>query len=101
MYGCGMPDEEVVREVTASVAEFARCLEVAAPGWVTRLAEGHYRVEHAAAGLEIRLQPTGRRRIGLFDLPVLEARYRFIAGGPEARQRLLEHLDRGMQRGGG
>jgi hypothetical protein len=59
-----------------------------------RLAEG-------AVSLSIRLVSRPSRRLGLFDLPVLQVSYDFEAGDPEDCQALLARLDLAMQRGGG
>ena len=41
------------------------------------------------------------RRLGLFELPQLDVRFRFGPGEEPARRALLARLDRGMQKGGG
>jgi len=51
--------------------------------------------------LEVALSTLPERRIGLFCLPVLLARFCFTAGDRAARMALLARIDLAMQRGGG
>ena len=54
-----------------------------------------------AQSLVIDVEPAGVRRLGLFELPQLDVRYRFGPGDEAARRALLVRLDRAMQKGGG
>lgn len=90
-----------VREVGATLAEFERGLRLAVPGCVSVPASGCLRVERDNVMLEVDIAALPERRLGLFRLPVLQARYRFLSGDVPARAALLAHLDRAMQRGGG
>lgn len=90
------------RMVSATAAEFLRCLQIALPAKsVDRIHAGGCRV--CADGLELLLDwtPAGERRIGLLVLPQLWVRYRFVKGDADTRARFLARLDRAMQRGGG
>jgi hypothetical protein len=49
----------------------------------------------------IDIEPAGVRRLGLFELPQLDVRYRFGPGDEATRRALLARLDRAMQKGGG
>lgn len=92
------------REVSASEAEFLRCLRVAHAGPVVVSQEGGVTVARLGDGgvaLEIELTPLPPRRIALLHLPSLRARYRFVSGEAAACADLLRRLDLGMQRGGG
>jgi len=93
--------ESFEREVGATLVEFERSLDKAAPGAVTVLGAGHFLVECGNVSLRVNAQPVAPRRIGLFVLPVLKVSYQFSGGDDAARKALLEHLDRAMQRGGG
>lgn len=90
-----------VREVGATPAEFERGLRLAVPGGVCRPWPGVLRAERAGVALEIALTALPERRLGMFRLPVLSARFRFLAGNAAARAAFLAHIDRAMQRGGG
>lgn len=90
------------RMVSATAAEFLRCLQIALPAKsVDQIHAGGCRV--CANGLEMLLDwtPAGERRIGLLVLPQLRVRYRFVKGDADTRARFLAQLDRAMQRGGG
>lgn len=97
----GPVPEALDREVAATPAEFERDLRKAWPGEVD--ADTPLRLALADGELElvVELEPIEPRRIGLLTLPRLIARYRFSGGDEAARRRLLERLDRAMQRGGG
>lgn len=97
----GPVPEALEREITATSAEFERDLRRAWPAGVETPAPGHFRIHDGDTRLDIRIEPRGLRRLGLFDLPVLAAHYRFTAADEPARRRLLATLDRAMQRGGG
>ncbi len=90
----------LVREVSATPAEFAHGLRNAFPeGLVGGPLE--FRVDDGAAAMEIRLVPGPDRVIALLRLPTLMASIRFTAGDPAARERMLLRMDLAMQRGGG
>ena len=93
--------EAFARKVGASAEEFARALHAAHPGGVERIATATWRVVDGDVSLEIVAQPMPPRQLGLFKLPVLDVRYRFVAGDDAARADLIARLDRAMQRGGG
>ena len=90
-----------VREVGATLAEFERGLRLAVPDGVSTPSPGCLKVARNDVVLQIDLTELPERRLGLFRLPVLHARYRFVAGDVPARAALLAHIDRAMQRGGG
>ena len=90
-----------VREVGASLAEFERGLRLALPDGVTSPRPFSLRAEEGGAVLEVELAEMPERRIGLFCLPVLQARLRFTAGDEAARKALLARIDLAMRRGGG
>lgn len=90
-----------VREVGATLAEFERGLRLAVPDGVSAPSPGCLRVASGGVTLDIDLTELPERRLGQFRLPVLAARYRFVAGDAPDRAALLAHLDRAMQRGGG
>jgi len=93
--------EAFEREVGATLVEFERSLEKAAPGAVTVLGAGQFQVECDKVTLRMNAQPVSPRRIGLFVLPVLKVKYQFAGGDDVARKALLDRLDKAMQRGGG
>lgn len=93
--------EAFEREVGATLVEFERSLEKAAPGAVTVLGAGQFQVRCDNLVLTMNATPVAPRRIGLFVLPVLKVSYRFSGGDEAARKALLHHLDKAMQRGGG
>lgn len=96
----GAAPDVLVREVSATPAEFAHGLRNAFP---EGLSGGplHFRVDDGAAAMEICLTPGPDRVIALLRLPTLTARIRFTAGDAEARARMLRRMDLAMQRGGG
>jgi hypothetical protein len=97
----GAVPEVVERELTATPAQFERDLRMAWPGGVESAAPGQFTLHDGDTRLDIRIETRGVRRLGLFELPQLLARYRFSGGDEAARRRLLARLDRAMQRGGG
>lgn len=97
----GPVPERFTRDVTATPAEFERDLRKAWPPGIDTVATGHFRVRTDACVLDIRIEPAGVRRLGLFCLPVLSACYEFTMGGEGDRREILTRLDRAMQRGGG
>ena len=99
--GAGAVPEVVERELTATPAQFERDLRMAWPAGVASAAPGCFTLQDGETRLEIRIETRGVRRLGLFQLPQLAARYQFAGGDEAARRRLLAMLDRAMQRGGG
>lgn len=97
----GPVPEAFEREVTATATEFERDLRKAWPAGVDMLEAGHFGLHEGAVRLAIRVESKGVRRLGLFELPVLIAHYRFSGGEEPDRKRLLSRLDRAMQKGGG
>lgn len=97
----GPVPERFEREVTASLAEFARDLHKASSVEVETVAPGHFRLCGRATRLDIHVVARGTRRIGLLELPTLAVRYEFSGGSEGDRRALLVPLDRAMQRGGG
>lgn len=93
--------ETFAREVGASTDEFARSLHAAHPGAIETTAPNTYRLTDGDVVLEVAAHPLPARRLGLFKLPVLDVRYRFLAGDNTRRAALIARLDRAMQRGGG
>ncbi len=93
--------ERFEREVCATPREFERDLRMAWPAGVDSAGPGCFSLADGELHLEIRIEPRGVRRLGLFELPQLAASYRFTGGDEASRRRLLERLDRAMQRGGG
>jgi hypothetical protein len=93
-------DDVLVREVSATPAEFAHGLRLAFPG---KVAGGplEFLVEDGVVALAISLVPGPDRVIALLRLPTLTARLRFTAGDTASRARLLRRMDLAMQRGGG
>jgi hypothetical protein len=98
----GSPGETVllVREVSATPAEYRHGLHMAFPGRVREEA-GLLWVEDSEALLEISLAVLPPRIIAALRLPVLRATLRFVAGSAAQQTLLLAHLDRATQRGGG
>lgn len=88
------------REVGVTAEEFARSLALAHAGFVGP-APGQFFLQDGEITLRIEVQAGPRRRLGLFDLPVLRVRYCFEGGGAGAQRALLARLDLAMQRGGG
>lgn len=97
----GPVPETFEREISASPTEFERDLRKAWPPGVELLAPARYGLVCGAVRLEISVEVKGVRRLGLLQLPVIAARYVFGGGEEPDRRRLLESLDRAMQRGGG
>lgn len=97
----GPVPESFEREISASPAEFERDLRKAWAAGVELVAPAHYRLVTQAVRLDITIEVKGERRLGLLALPVIAARYAFTGGDAADRRRLLEPLDRAMQRGGG
>lgn len=89
------------RRVTATVREFERDLRQAWPAVEGSAAALRFSLQDGAQTLVIDIEPAGVRRLGLFELPQLNARYRFGTGDEAARRALLARLDRAMQKGGG
>lgn len=89
------------REVGATPAEFERGLRLALPDGVSSPRPRVLCVERCGVVLEVALSTLPERRIGLFCLPVLLARFCFTAGDRAARMALLARIDLAMQRGGG
>jgi len=90
----------LVREISASPAEFARGLREAFP------AESSggplvFQVQAPDASMEIELVPGPTRTLASLRLPTLTAHIRFLSGTPTGQHRLLRHMDLAMQRGGG
>lgn len=97
----GPVPESFDRELTASTAEFERDLRKAWPAGVEAVAPCHFRLHAGPTRLDIHIEARGVRRLGLFELPILAARYVFSGGEEPDRRLLLAPLDRAMQRGGG
>ena len=90
----------IVREVSATPAEYRHGLRLAFPGRV-RESAGQLSIEDAGVRLEIGLEVLPPRVIAALHLPVLRATLRFVGGSPANQSALLAHLDRATQRGGG
>jgi hypothetical protein len=97
----GPVPESFERRVTATPQAFARDLRQAWPGVVADGGGLHFSLHEGAQTLVIAIEPAGVRRLGLFELPQLDVRFRFGPGAEPARRALLARLDRGMQKGGG
>lgn len=97
----GPVPEFFTREVTATPAQFERDLRQAWDGGVEFAPTGALRIRHGMLVLDITVRAGAMRKLGLFELPVLHADYRFTGGDEAARRDLLARLDRAMQRGGG
>lgn len=97
----GPVPELVERLVTATPAQFERDLRAAWPAATGSAAAGALLIKVEALSLRIEIQPIGVRRLGLFELPQLQVRYRFSGANEGARHALLATLDRAMQKGGG
>ncbi|MBS0544971.1 MAG: hypothetical protein JSR40_14680 [Proteobacteria bacterium] len=89
------------RTLTATPDGFERDLRQAWPATTGSAAEGRFAVEGGGCVLHIDIESAGVRRLGLFELPQLIARYRFVRGDEADRRDLLRRLDRAMQKGGG
>ena len=92
--------EQLVREVSATPAEFAHGLGTAFPAGLHG-GPLDFQVEHGGARMAIQLTPGPDRVIALLRLPTLTAHMRFVAGDADARARMLRRMDLAMQRGGG
>lgn len=101
VYLAGALPDAFERQVTATPVEFERDLRRAWPAGVDVVAPAHFRLHDGDVCLDIQTEPRPMRRLGLFELPQLAARYRFSGGDEESRRKLLATLDRAMQRGGG
>ena len=97
----GPVPESFERRVTATAREFERDLRQAWPAVEGAAAALRFSLQEGAQTLVIDIEPAGVRRLGLFELPQLDVRYRFGPGEEEARRALLARLDRAMQKGGG
>lgn len=97
----GPVPELVERLVTATPAQFERDLRAAWPGVSGSGTSGVLLVTAHSLHLQIELKVLGVRRLGLFELPQLQVRYRFCGADEAARRALLATLDRAMQKGGG
>ena len=97
----GPVPESFGRRVTATPREFERDLRQAWPDARSSADALRFDLEDGALSLVIEVEPAGVRRLGLFELPQLDVRYRFGAGDESARRALLARLDRAMQKGGG
>mgnify|MGYP006157913459 CR=1 FL=1 len=97
----GPVPESFERRVTATAREFERDLRQAWPAVEGGAAALRFSVHDGAQSLVIDIAPAGVRRLGLFELPQLDVRYRFGPGDEAARRALLVRLDRAMQKGGG
>lgn len=100
-FASGPVPAQFERRLSSTAREFERELRLAWPAATGSAAEGCLRLESGGVTLAIELEATGVRRLGLFELPQLLARYRFCGGDEAARRALLARLDRAMQKGGG
>lgn len=97
----GPVPESFERRVTATAREFERDLRQAWPAVECGAAARSFSLHDGAQTLVIAIEPAGVRRLGLFELPQLDVRFRFGPGEEPARRALLARLDRRMQKGGG
>ncbi len=97
----GPVPESFERRVTATAREFERDLRQAWPAVEGGAEAARFSLHDGAQSLVIDIEPAGVRRLGLFELPQLDVRYRFGPGDEAARRALLARLDRAMQKGGG
>ena len=97
----GPVPESFERRVTATAREFERDLRQAWPTVEGAAAARRFSLQEGAQTLVIDIEPAGVRRLGLFELPQLDVRYRFGPGDEATRRALLARLDRAMQKGGG
>ncbi|MBL8463598.1 MAG: hypothetical protein JNL37_01910 [Thauera sp.] len=97
----GPVPESFERRVTATPQAFSRDLRQAWPAVITEAGGLRFSLHEGAQALVIAIEPAGVRRLGLFELPQLDVRFRFGPGAEPARRALLARLDRGMQKGGG
>ncbi|MFU2489259.1 hypothetical protein [Thauera sp. WH-1] len=97
----GPVPESFARRVTATPREFERDLRQAWPVVQGSTEALRFALQDGAQSLVIDIEPAGVRRLGLFELPQLDVRYRFGPGDEASRGALLARLDRAMQKGGG
>lgn len=97
----GPVPESFERRITATPREFERDLRQAWAEVQGSADQRCFTLQDGAQALRIDIEPAATRRLGLFELPQLIARYRFGPGEASARRALLERLDRAMQKGGG
>jgi len=97
----GPVPESFERRVTAAPREFERDLRQAWPAVEGSAGAGRFSLRDGAQDLVIEIEAAGVRRLGLFELPQLDVRYRFGPGDEAMRRALLARLDRAMQKGGG
>ena len=90
----------LVREVSATPAEYRHGVNLAFPGGV-REAAGRLCIEDGGAVLEIGLEVLPPRVIAALQLPKLRATLTFTDGTAGQQASLLQRLDRATQRGGG
>jgi hypothetical protein len=95
----------VERDVSATMAEFARGLAMAFPdaGIPERVGESARIFEIAFEGgrCDIAAAPGPIRQIALLQLPTLRVKIAFCGGDESRRSALLTHMDLVMRRGGG
>jgi hypothetical protein len=91
---------EVEREMSATLAEFARGVDCAFPGEVSG-GPATFHVDTRAAAMTIALTPGRPRQLGAIALPTLGVRIRFTRGSAGDQAAMLAHMDRAMHRGGG
>ncbi|WEN42932.1 hypothetical protein CKCBHOJB_02532 [Thauera sp. GDN1] len=97
----GPVPESFERRVTATPREFERDLRQAWPAVEGSAAAARFSLRDGTQELVIDIEAAGVRRLGLFELPQLDVRYRFAPGDEAMRRALLARLDRAMQKGGG
>ncbi|MBL8446543.1 MAG: hypothetical protein JNJ44_03920 [Zoogloeaceae bacterium] len=98
--GEGVTVSQLEREIGVTADEFARSLALAHSAW-TMEGPGRFRLQDGEITLRIDVRVAPSRRLGLFELPVLQVRYLFEGGTAGERRALLARLDLAMQRGGG
>jgi hypothetical protein len=95
----------IERDVSATMAEFARGLAMAFPGAgiPNQVAEASqiFSVPLDGGRCEIAAEPGPLRRIALLQLPTLHVRIAFVGGTQAQRSVFLTHMDLVMRRGGG
>lgn len=92
-------DEEIEREVAATLDEFGRGLKLAFPGAVSG-GPLRFAVVLGEAAMDIELDERSERSLGALRLPRLAVRIR-LSGAAAARRALLDRLDLATHRGGG
>lgn len=91
---------ELLRDVSASPAEYERTLRLAFPEGLTGGPHA-FSVARGNVHLDVSLSPGPERVIALVRLQTLSVRLSF-SGGTEAEQEaMLRHMDLAMRRGGG